>query len=267
MKILVGSQALKQHIDLKREPHDIDFFCDSLNHLTGELIEEDGGGKKVELFYHQDLERYFKKDEDRVATLDELYTIKISHIFWQLKNNSWNKHCHDIMLMKANGAKFIQELYDVLYPVWEEKHGKKKANLNASPEDFFNSKVTRIYEHDSIHDTVAFYDEPLFNRILADGHQVKVDRQKFEDLSQEDKLKLVREEVFATALERQIIPSNYRYSPGAAYRWALMKTITSFSKGWFPLYIVQNLDFLWSNDIKYIDKHKQNRDKLVLIEG
>lgn len=261
MKLLIGSTALAKYIEIDREPKDIDYFVSDTWHYKGLLDDT-----KVEVFSHPKITEYFG-DVDRDATLDELYTIKISHSFWELKNGSWNKHCYDIMRMKDEGAEFIRELYDVLYSVWEEVHGKKKANLNASPEDFFKNTVTRIYDHDSIHDSVAYYDKPLFNVILADGHQVKVDRSKFEDMDFEDKLKLVREEVYATALERQLIPSDYKSSPRAAYLWALRRTITSFSKGWFPLFIVLNLDKLWSPDINYVYKHKQNSDKLIKLEG
>lgn len=248
MKILIGSTALREHIDLIRPPKDTDYFTD-------ENVEG------AETFFDDTLRFYFGEDE-RTATLDELYTIKISHMFWDIH---WDKHAYFVMLMKQEGAKFIPELYDILYPLWEERYGKKKANLNATPEDFFKNTITRIYDHDSIHDSVAYYDKPLFNEILADGHQVKVDRSKFEAMSLEDKYKLVREEVYATALERQVIPSDYTFSPRAAYAWALRKTVTSFSKGWFPLFIVLNLDRLYAPDINYVYKHKQNSDKLIKL--
>lgn len=258
MKILIGSTALAKYIDLGREPKDLDYFTD--HNLPSEI-----DGKRVESFFHFDLLDYFTTEE-RDATLDELYTIKISHSFWELKNGSWNKHCYDIMQMQDAGAKFIQPLYDMLYPIWEERYGKKKANLNASPEDFFKNTVTRIYDHDSIHASVAYYDVPLFNNILRDGHAVAVDRSKFEAMDLEDKFKLVREEVYATALERQLIPSDYKSSPRAAYLWALRRTVTSFSKGWFPLFIMLNLDKLWAPDINYVYKHKSNSDKLIKLE-
>ena len=258
MKILVGSTALAQHINIKRKPKDTDYFVDSNARL--ELLDTE----KVEVFQHINITGYFG-NVDRVATLDELFTIKVSHIFWDLRNGSWDKHCYDIMLMQQAGANLIPKLYDVLYPVWEERYGKKKANLNAEPEDFFKATVKRVYEHDSIHNSVAYYDEPLFNRILKDGSAVAVDRSKFDAMSVEDKYRLVREEVYATALERQLIPSEYKSSPRAAYNWALKKTITSFSKGWFPLFIAQNLIDLYKPEIDYVEKHLQNSDKLIKI--
>ena len=260
MKILIGSTALSQWINIKREPKDIDYFTDH-NLEKVDLVS----GKKIESFFHFELLNWFGTQEG-VASLDELYTIKVSHIFWDLKNNSWEKHCYDIMNMQKAGANLDLGLYTVLYKIWEEKYGKKQVNLNQSPEDFFNKNVTRVYEHDSIHASVAYYDRPLFENILREGSQVAVDLQKWNDLSHEDKIKTVREEVYATALERQVIPSDYTASPRGAYAWALKKTITSFSKGWFALFVVMHLGELWKPDIDYVARHKENAGKLIKLE-
>lgn len=245
MRTLVGSKALSNWIDLGRAPKDEDYFSDTP--LKGS-----------EHFWHEDLRKW---DFGDVATLDELYTIKISHSFWDL-HGTWEKHMFDIVKMKKSGAVFIPELYGILYPIWEELHGKKQANLEASPEDFFNSNVKRIYEHDSIHESVAYYDEPLFKAILRDGHEVAVSKEKFDRLDTQDKDRLVYEEAYATALERLVIPSGYKYSPKKAYAWAIKKTITSFSKGWFPLYIVENFDRFTSPDVDYVNVHNNNSHKL-----
>jgi hypothetical protein len=251
MRTLVGSQAAKQHFSDFREPKDVDYFSET---------PVDG----AEVFYHPDLEKW---DWGEVATIDELYTIKVSHSFWELKNNTWSKHMVDILFFQRHDAQFIPELYNILYPIWEERYGKKRANLEQSPEEFFNNRVVRIYEHDSIHASVAYNDEPMFNRILRDGHQVAVDRSKFENMSSEDKNKLVREEVYATALERVLIPSEYKEFARKGYDYALKKTITSFTKGWFPLYIVLNFDELKKADVDYVKVHKNNADKLIPLEN
>ncbi|QBZ72435.1 hypothetical protein SEA_CIRCINUS_181 [Streptomyces phage Circinus] len=248
MKTLVGSLAAHQYFSDFRDVKDVDFFSEE---------KIDG----AETFYHPALEQW---NWGPVATVNELYTIKVSHAFWNL-HGTWNKHMGDIVFYQKKDARFIQPLFDILYPIWEERYGKKKANLNAKPEDFFNKNVHRVYDHDSIHRSIAYYDRPLFERILRDGHEVAVDRAKFEALPYVDKLKLVREEVYATALERQIIPSEYRASPRAAYAWAMMKTVTSFSKGWFPLFIVQNYQDLFKPDVDYVKVHRENSDRLVLL--
>lgn len=230
-----------------REPKDTDYFADH---------KIDG----AETFWHPRLAEW---DFGPIATPDELYTIKVSHAFWELKNRSWAKHMMDIMFLQSKGAKLIPELYKILYKVWEDTHGKKKVNLEADPDDFFNDRIVkRIYDHDSIHESVAYYDRPLFERILRDDSDVAVDKSKWEALDYEDKLKMVREEVYATALERKLVPTNYEASAGAAYNWTLQKTITSLTKGWFALFVVENFKNLTKPDCDYVQRHLDNSDRL-----
>lgn len=256
MYVITGSTAGKHLFSDWREPKDLDT-----------LASEPSGLEAADEFVHPDIAKYSWANPDGVVTLDELYTIKVSHSFWSLKNGSWKKHMFDIVNLQRKGANFIPELHEILYPLWVEKHGAKKANLELEPDQFFNAHVDRLYDHDSIHASVAYYPEegPLFNRILRDNHAVAVDRSKFENLTLEDKFKLVREEVYATSLERRIIPVDYKLNPRVGYDYALMKTITSYTKGWFPLFIVLHFDELRSPDVDYVAIHKNNSDKLIVL--
>jgi hypothetical protein len=171
--------------------------------------------------------------------------------------------------LQSKGAQIIDPLFDTLYLIWVEHYGKKRARLakGTKPEEFFTPTVRRKYEHDSLHASVAYYDKPLFNAILADGEAVAVDKSKFDALSFDDKCRLVREEVYATALERKVIPSDYTESPIRAYRWALEQTVTSYSKGWFPRWIVENIHAgdLTRPDVEYVKVHNNNAHKLILL--
>lgn len=264
--LIVGSAAMKHWFPDFKDPKDIDVFSsDDRSVLVKELSKNfTNSEKRLELFWDEDLAACIgEHDTCQYASPDQLYTLKVSHAFWDIQ---WEKHMHDIMFLKENGARFIPELYEQLYKVWVRKHGKKQANLNVPANQFFKTTVTRVYEHDSIHASVAYYERPLFEKILRDGSEVAVDRSKFDSLSLEDKCKLVREEIYATALERLIIPNNYRYSQKAAYAWAIKKTVTSFSKGWFPLFIVLNFEQLKSPDVDYVARHLKNKDRLILLE-
>lgn len=259
--IMVGSRAAKHWFPDFREPKDIDFFGskDEVDAIYGQSID----GARVESFYHPALENWAW---GRWATSDELYTIKVSHAFWP---NRWPKHIQDIEFFQSKECQVIEPLFDILYSIWVEHYGKKKARLarGTKPEEFFTNTVHRKYDHDSLHASVAYYDEPLFNAILADGEAVAVDKRRFDTLPFEDKCRLVREEVYATALERKVIPSDYTNNPLGAYRWALEKTVTSFSKGWFPRWIVENVYVgdLTRPDVDYVARHKENANRLVLL--
>lgn len=252
MRVLIGSRALANLCsDFYREVGDTDYFSDS-------PVEG------AEVFYHPALEQWNWGEQ---ATLDEAYTIKVSHSFWALRNGSWRKHMRDIQFLQEHGAEFIPALHDILYPIWEEVHGRKKANLEQEPDRFFNPRVNRVYEHDSIHASVAYHGVPLFNEILRDGHAVAVDRAKFQAMPLERKFQLVREEVYATALERQLIPRNYLGSRKWAYETALCQTITSFSKGWFPLFIVLHWSELRRADVDYVQVHRDHAHLLVPLQA
>lgn len=253
--VLIGSAAARLNgLDL-REPHDLDYFTDQ--HIPSRM-----DGKRVETFYHPDLDKWDWKWT--VATLDELYTIKVSHMFWDFR---WVKHAKDVIAFQQHRAVFIRELFDILYPIWVEQKGKKKARLpkGTKPDEFFTASVPRVYEHDSIHSSVAYYDAPLFNRVLQDNEPVAVSWSKFEALPEHIKMQLCREEVYATALERKVIPSGYKINSLHAYRWALQQTITSFWKGRWALWMVLHLDELQRPDVDYVQVHRDNSERLVRL--
>jgi hypothetical protein len=204
---------------------------------------------------------------DRYATLDELYTIKLSHSYWVINSElNWDKHIYDMLWLKFHGATLIPELHDILYPIWEEQHGKKQVNLQMTSEEFFgDDAVKRIYDHDSIHDSVAYGDRAMYTYLLKSGEEVAIDHKKMWEWPHEDLVKLFREEVAATALERKVIPSNYRTSPGLAWKWALRRTVTSLTKGKSARFIVEHFsDFMVPDN--YVSRHLANRHKLIKLE-
>lgn len=248
--MLIGSKAAKVWYPDFREPKDEDHFSPDPD-LSGDN------------FWHEN----FPADwaEDFVATPEELYTIKVSHAPWALQNGSWEKHMQDVLFFQRKGVEFSQEMYDILRPVWLDVHGKKRVNLNMTKDDFFDDAVDRKYDHDSLHDSVAYGDVPMYTRILKDGSDVLVDNDKFWAMSQEDKLKTVREEVYATALERWVIPTNYTVSPRMAYARAMKKSLISLFKGKWALYITLNYKDLYKPDMDYVKHHKSKSHKLILL--
>lgn len=270
--VIVGSTAIRYHFpDFPREPGDVDVFSPSDNPTFGVDI---ANGKRLDIFWDPRLDNWYWMGPQvipgkatrplLIATIDELYTIKVSHAAWDV-HGTWGKHMHDIVFLRDRGAQFIRPLYDILFAIWKDTHGKKQTNLNQTKDDFFSDAVTRIYDHDSIHDSVAYGERPLYESILRDGAEVAVDWSKFEAMSYEDKLKLCREEIYATALERWVIPSDYTCSPRGAYAQALKKTITSLFKNDWALFIVLNYKELRDPDMDYVAHHKSNSHRLIKL--
>lgn len=253
-RLIVGSTAMRHHLAGCREPKDLD------------VLSPDRGDAD-EAFWHDQFASWIPPGCDRIAGLDELYTLKVSHSYWDLGGGSWEKHIGDAAALKAAGARLDLELHRMLYGVWEGKHGRKRVDLSMEADDFFDDAVHRIYDHDSIHSSVAYGTAPMYEAVLRDGRSVAVDMDKVRALSFEDRLKLYREEIYATALERKVIPSGYRCSPRAAYAFALKRTITSLTKGWSARFLVENYDTLQAPDIDYVARHRSNSHKLIRLDG
>lgn len=213
-------------------------------------------------YWHDSFTDWIPEGRLRWASLDELYTIKVSHSYWELKNGSWLKHVEDAALLKKAGAKLDMSLHKLLYSVWEERYGKKQMNLQQEADTFFADAVKRKYDHDSIHESVAYGDRPVYESVLKPGASVDIDMAAVKALDPDDQVKLYREEVYVTALERKIIPSDYTASPRAAYAWALKRTITSLTKGWSARFIVENYDRFRKPDSDYVGRHLEQAHKL-----
>jgi len=255
--VVIGSTAMYYHFHKEvREPKDLDLIVSSSN-------RPDYIGMGMDIYSHPSLDTWVGEGH-RVATIDELYTIKVSHSYWELKNGSWDKHISDLRFLKKKGAHLDLLLHNELYAVWSYLHGPKRTNLSMEKDDFFQDAVTRIYDHDSIHESVAYGEEALYNQVLRDGSTVDIDPQKMWGLGYDNLIRLFREEVYATALERVLIPRNYKASPGAAYRWSLRRTITSLTKGRSARFIVDNFDqFAQPED--YLSRHLKKKDRLIKL--
>lgn len=257
--LIIGSTAMWNLGFTHREPDDFDVFTDTPDRFMV--------GTGFDPFWHPWFYEWLGDgDNIRSATLDELYTIKLSHSYWDLKNGTWDKHAYDLVELKRAGAEIDMGLHKGLYKVWEERHGKKQVDLTQEADEFFSDAVNRIYDHDSIHYSVAYGDVPMYEHILKDGHTVDVDPKKMWALSHSDLVRLFREEILATALERIVIPRNYKCSPGAAYLWALKRTATSLTKGKSARFIMDNFEEFRIPDSDYVQRHKSKSHLLIPLE-
>lgn len=258
--LIIGSIAARLYVPEYREPKDIDLFADDPNPMT------EFNGQKVEVFWHSSFEEWLPEGTARFATLDELYTIKVSHSSWDLGFGSWEKHMNDVVTLKNAGALLEPELYKLLYKVWEEKHGKKVVNLNQDKEEFFSDAVRRKYDHDSIHYSVAYEDRPIYESVFTPGATIQMDMAAIKALSFDQQVRLYREEIYATALERWVIPSDYKASPRRAYAMAVKKTVTSLTKGWSSRFIIENYETFRVPDMDYVKHHLSKKDQLIPLE-
>lgn len=164
----------------------------------------------------------------RVYAATLMLTLKLSHMHYDLKNNSWSKHLHDIQYLFSLGYKPNELALLQLKKEWTKLYqGKDKINLNKKPEEFFVANCNQ--SHDELHKHFAFGSEPIYKKMLKDGHEVAVSFNKFTNLTLEEKLYSVIEESMVIAYERNLSLLN-----------GFKHLYTKLSKGWWNDYITLN---------------------------
>lgn len=215
----------------------------------------------------------------KVASVKTLIKLKRSHLEFPLR---WNKHIADyadlMEYYRTNQAEcdaqqdndLLELGYKQLYKTTTQRLGVTKANLNMSNDDFFaksEAKVRRIYDHDSIHRAVMFYDQPMFEKIKDDLSKASCSKRLWDDLSHDDKIRAVQEEAMVIALERKVLPkliANETYDANQAYAWALQRICTNLTSGWFRSFALDNWRECSQLNFNYVEKLDKNR--LVINE-
>lgn len=237
--LLIGSSAIKHHFkDFRRNPKDLDYAVSKkMNSVKG-----------IEYLYNPILGNL-----DGIADPDTLYTIKSSHVVgWDIK---WEKHLYDIFFLGQKGCKLKKDLFLNLYKFWNNLHGEnKRSNLDMSASDFFNNALTS--PHDFYHTLIN--ENPIYKKVLKDGAEVDVCENKFNLLSFEDKLDLVREEVMVMAYERY----SKVYSFPKAYSVMLKKFILNHAPLWEAIFIVENHSKLYKPPFNYYKKINEYYEKV-----
>lgn len=263
--IIVGSVAMRFHRLATRLPRDFDVFSNNPGYRPS------AGPIRTEVFWHPSLRQVWG-GESRVATVNELYTIKISHSYWKIRD-TWQKHMDDAMILKAAGAELDPHLHSVLYAIWADRYGAKRVDLNQDSAAFFGPGVPRMYDHDSVHRAVAYTPgTPRYLGIRKAGADVAVDMPKLRALSGLAAEMLWREETAVLALERYLIPAVARsgVAPSLATQrraWeaALRKMITSCTRGYSATWLATNYDTLVRPD-NYWDRLTAGTSYLVPFE-
>lgn len=246
MKTLFGSRAIKFWFNDFREPNDYDY-------ITDEKLKSGNG-----IEYHPN---YGVFDEimkfGPIVPPEVSLTLKMSHAFWDVH---WEKTMSDILFLQKKNITYLPNLFDKLKKHWKFYLGNKKVNLNKNNEDFFSDKVSRVIDHDKLHEIVAYGNEPLYKKIKEDQSKAKVEYHLFLSLSEKDKLNLCREEIYVIALERFLIPSRMIIPIQTAYLKAVKQLVTTMTDGFFPEFIILNWKSLYTpSDFEWIKKCKSQK--------
>ena len=247
--MVIGSTAISHWFsDFKRKPKDLDILKGSMyeasinqtfNHLKREYLENPIL-----------LRRYNGTPFLRPSIL---YTLKISHSFWDLPNNSWDKHMWDIQFLKDKGCVFDKELFEELFEFWNKLHGKRLdsfektakiiKNEDISSKEFFNNKINNVIDHDDYHDLLIKHPYfegqvlPTYTKVLMDFEEVDVSEEKFNKLTEKEKFNLVFEELIVMATEPRFPEEMYWKEK---YKRMLKDFIINHCKVWQGIWIIQN---------------------------
>lgn len=250
MNIFVGSTALKHYIpSFKRKyASDIDVWTDDLEGTNSRWDVSCIPANIMDLF----------SEESKIsgyATPGDVMTIKLSHLPYDI---FWSKHSQDYLVLKMKyGYKVNEPLYSALKEHWKVVHGTKThLSLYRTKDEFFDDYVEKQHDHDYLHELVAFPDVPVYTKVLKDGQEVLVDRNKFLELNHETQVKMFREEMNVIALERWVLnpATKGKIEFREAYSRSVKKTATALTKGWASEFICEHLEeFIKPNkeEVKY----------------
>lgn len=193
-----------------------------------------------------------------VPPLDYLWRIKKAHVYWPVH---WDKNIADLHEIGAacgfRPHARAEAFYALRLQECEAKFGhRRRARLSMSNEAFFaksEKAVGRVVDHDAIHEVVAYGERPLFEAMKHDLSLATLSRDLFEAASEETKLRLVREEAMAIAIERYILTG--KVGEGAvAYASALKRICTTLTSGWFREFAILNWPALREPDFDFVTR-------------
>lgn len=239
--ILVGSAAAREWYgsEVRAPENDVDYFLTSpLDEVPTHPSLRVEAKFAPEFLEHRD--DLMAHSVCGIAQPDLLYTIKLSHVFWH--DVRFNKTIYDLVNLRRLGARKLPDTYAWLYRTWERVHGPKPARLNLSNEAFFAGYAeahTRQFPHDELHEIFKTGDTPKYAQLKRDPSKALLSREMFFAQPYIEQLNTVWEEAHVMAVERFILTGKSRTAKTALYS-ALKLLVTSASKGWFPLFIVEH---------------------------
>lgn len=195
--------------------------------------------------YHRDNDQYY-------ADPSVILALKLSHRY--LKNSPhFLKTMEDIYELRGMGIVVGTELKEWLKEREKATYTYKHPSLERNKEKFFTpeEKVPYKYEHDDIHKAVAIWGYPAYTYFQRDGAEVSVDKKRWDECSFDIKIASVIEESCVLALERCLIPNDFKIPPRRAFLMALQKVCTSISSGWWR-------EFAWEHYYQAVGRYSDS---------
>jgi len=258
--ILIGSRAIRHHFpDFTRELKDWDYLIGQKDDESHNIIHKAQSERHEFHVIPMLFERYQMNNQKIlcVLTSDHLYTLKISHIFWPIKQE---KHLYDIRFLKNKGCKIDQILFDELFAHWTHVHGPNtRLNFDNDNDKFFDDFVDRKHKHDDLH--VMMNPDPLYLNAKENVNRADISQEIFFKLPLDMQMDIVREEAYVLALERILIPG-HKVHWRVAYTKMIRVMLCRLTPRWLGLFIVDNYYELIRPKFNFLNKYKSIQNEV-----
>lgn len=241
--ILIGSRALAYWIPSFKLKPNADWDVISTTPIDGTEWHDRYLLNNDDLSYYTNDDHIIDFNGYKLHVLDlrGLSLVKRSHLHRDLGFDKHITHYHRYLSIYADEYthddwNFLSERIDqtkIRFP-------KGNPNLMQSKEDFFDDYVDKKYDHDYLHTLVAFDDSPVYTKMLRDPKLAWCEKEKWLNLIHRERINAVAEETLVIALERFMVPSNWKHAPKHAYMKALKKVCTTLCSGWFRDFAIDN---------------------------
>jgi hypothetical protein len=199
-----------------------------------------------------------------VASPASLALIKRSHLYDPAE---WHKHVADYHFLKArldatSTSRAQRAAGDRRLAEWRAQHPEDKGSgsMRIPNAQFFantRAALIRAYEHDDVHRATCYGEVPLYQKLKDDPSLAYVSGHRFQRLSHVDRVRLVREETYAIALERVVIPSielDRPWNAERAFQHALRRICTNLTTGWFRDFAIENYPEVCRYDTDFVGR-------------
>jgi hypothetical protein len=177
----------------------------------------------------------FNNNKVSVVNIFGLSIIKRSHLWRSLSFQKHITHYHKYLtnFKRKQYNSYMEQILQERILLTMQAYPQAYPRLNKRVDEFFDDYVTKKYNHDYLHELVAYYDKPLYTRMQHNPDRAWCDKDLWNDLALEDKTKCIAEEVQVIAIERFMVPNDWKYSVRLAYIKSLDKVCTTLCSGWF----------------------------------
>jgi hypothetical protein len=246
--LLIGSRALSFFNTNFKVNENTDWDIISINPIKGsEWHKPDHLNNYLIEKYASDIVVNFNGNPIHVVNMEGLSIIKRSHLWRDLSFQKHITHYHKHITIHV--PQYSTEMYND-YRTREiltlKSYERGHPNLNQPVKDFFNDYVTKKYDHDYLHELVAYYNRPLYTRMQKDPSLAWCNQDLWLKFTDKERQQCVAEETYVIAIERFMVPNDWNFPSKLAYIKALDKVCTTLTSGWFRAYAIDNYPVLFN---------------------